>query len=58
MFFYGHKVIFFVSLKFNPQRAGGDVKKNGVDPYAYLPLSQAAKKQGGKQQRVHLVGRR
>ncbi|KAF9241576.1 armadillo-type protein [Melanogaster broomeanus] len=30
--------------EFKAKRAGGDVKKGGVDPYAYLPLSQAAKK--------------
>ena len=39
------------------QRAGGDVKKGGVDPYAYMPLSQAAKKQnrGG---RIGIAGKR
>ena len=35
------------------------MKKGGVDPYAYLPLSQAsAKKKGGKAANVRLVGRR
>ncbi|EIW83040.1 NUC173-domain-containing protein [Coniophora puteana RWD-64-598 SS2] len=34
--------------EFRAKRAGGDVKKGGVDPYAYLSLSQAAKKKGGK----------
>jgi len=28
------------------QKAGGDIKKGGVDPYAYLSLAQAAKKKG------------
>ena len=39
------------------QKAGGDVKKGGVDPYAYMPLSQAAKKQnrGG---RIGIAGKR
>lgn len=29
------------------QKAGGDVKKGNVDPYAYVPLGQAAKHQKG-----------
>ncbi|KAH9485194.1 Ribosomal RNA-processing protein 12 [Psilocybe cubensis] len=29
--------------EFKAKKAGGDVKKGGVDPYAYLSLSQAAK---------------
>ena len=39
------------------QKAGGDVKKGGVDPYAYMSLSQAAKKQnrGG---RLGIAGKR
>ncbi|KIJ49356.1 hypothetical protein M422DRAFT_59161 [Sphaerobolus stellatus SS14] len=45
--------------EFKAKHAGGDVKKGGVDPYAYLPLSQAsAKKKGGKAPRVNVVGRR
>ncbi|KAG1771700.1 armadillo-type protein [Suillus occidentalis] len=32
--------------EFKAKRAGGDVKKGGVDPYAYMSLSQAAKKKG------------
>jgi len=44
--------------EFKAKNAGGDVKKGGVDPYAYLPLSQAAKKKGGKTSRVNVVGRR
>ncbi|PPQ62932.1 hypothetical protein CVT24_006172 [Panaeolus cyanescens] len=32
--------------EFKAKRAGGDLKKNGVDPYAYLTLSQAAKGRG------------
>lgn len=40
------------------QRAGGDAKKGDVDPYAYMSLSQAAKKgtKGGK--RLGVVGKR
>ncbi|KAJ7578515.1 armadillo-type protein [Mycena floridula] len=34
--------------EFKAKKAGGDLKKGGVDPYAYLSLSQAAKKKGGK----------
>jgi ribosomal RNA-processing protein 12 len=32
--------------EFKAKKAGGDVKKGGVDPYAYMSLSQAAKKKG------------
>ncbi|KAG6920273.1 hypothetical protein DXG01_005042 [Tephrocybe rancida] len=39
--------------EFKAKRAGGDVKKKGVDPYAYLSLSQAAKK-GGRGGRSNL----
>ena len=39
------------------QKAGGDIKKGGVDPYAYLPLSQAAKKKGGKD-KLGIAGKR
>ncbi|OBZ70964.1 Ribosomal RNA-processing protein 12 [Grifola frondosa] len=43
--------------EFKAKKAGGDIKKNGVDPYAYMPLSQAAKKQnrGG---RTGIAGKR
>jgi ribosomal RNA-processing protein 12 len=40
------------------QKAGGDVKKGGVDPYAYMTLSQAAKKKGGKSGRIGIAGKR
>lgn len=30
------------------QKAGGDVKRGGMDPYAYLTLQQAAKNKGGR----------
>nr|VWP02479.1 G protein alpha subunit [Ganoderma boninense] len=39
------------------QRAGGDVKKGGVDPYAYMSLSQAAKKQN-RSGRIGVAGKR
>ncbi|KAL1743842.1 armadillo-type protein [Schizophyllum fasciatum] len=35
-----------VGHEFKAKKAGGDVKKRGVDPYAYVSLSQAAKKKG------------
>lgn len=38
------------------QKAGGDVKKGKVDPYAYLPLSQAAKRKG--RDRIGITGKR
>ena len=41
--------------EFKAKKAGGDVKKKGVDPYAYLSLSQAAKKKGGK---IGIAGKR
>ena len=33
-----------MSDEYATQKAGGDVKKGGVDPFAYMSLSQAAKK--------------
>lgn len=39
------------------QKAGGDVKKGAVDPYAYMPLSQAAKKQN-RSGRIGIAGKR
>ncbi|KIJ68150.1 hypothetical protein HYDPIDRAFT_83324 [Hydnomerulius pinastri MD-312] len=42
--------------EFKAKGAGGDVKKGGVDPYAYLPLSQAAKKKGRNQ--IGIAGKR
>ena len=39
------------------QKAGGDVKKSGVDPYAYMSLSQAAKKRG-RGNKMDITGRR
>ncbi|KAL4254252.1 RRP12 family protein [Abortiporus biennis] len=43
--------------EFKAKKAGGDVKKGGVDPYAYLSLSQAAKKKGRKE-RIGVAGKR
>ncbi|KAH8107256.1 ribosomal RNA-processing protein 12 [Cristinia sonorae] len=43
--------------EFKAKKAGGDVKKGGVDPYAYLPLSQAAKKKG-RRERLGVAGKR
>jgi ribosomal RNA-processing protein 12 len=39
------------------QKAGGDLKKGGLDPYAYLPLNQAAKK-GNRRNRLGVAGKR
>ncbi|KAI0332309.1 NUC173-domain-containing protein [Cubamyces sp. BRFM 1775] len=43
--------------EFKAKKAGGDVKKNGIDPYAYMPLSQAAKKQN-RGARIGIAGKR
>ncbi|PIL36261.1 hypothetical protein GSI_01923 [Ganoderma sinense ZZ0214-1] len=43
--------------EFKAKKAGGDVKKGGVDPYAYMPLSQAAKKQN-RSGRIGIAGKR
>jgi len=43
--------------EFKAKKAGGDVKKGGVEPYAYLSLSQAAKKHG-RSSRVGIAGKR
>lgn len=37
------------------QKAGGDVKKGGTDPYAYLSLGQAAKQKG--RNRIGIAGK-
>ncbi|KAI5117784.1 hypothetical protein M0805_000427 [Coniferiporia weirii] len=48
-----------IGQEFKAKRAGGDIRKGGVDPYAYLPLSQAAKGGKGKgNQKVTVTGRR
>ncbi|EKM54256.1 uncharacterized protein PHACADRAFT_257981 [Phanerochaete carnosa HHB-10118-sp] len=43
--------------EFKAKKAGGDVKKGGVDPYAYMPLGQAAKKKG-RRERLGIAGKR
>lgn len=49
----------FSALLIPSQRAGGDVKKNGVDPYAYLTLGQAAGGKKGKgKAKVSILGKR
>jgi hypothetical protein len=45
------------------QRASGDVKKNGMEPYAYVPLGQVisgkkARKDSVGAPRVSITGRR
>jgi len=46
--------------EFKAKKAGGDVKKGGVDPYAYMSLSQAAKKggRGGHGAKIGIAGKR
>ncbi|KAK1235746.1 pre-rRNA processing protein [Marasmius sp. AFHP31] len=43
--------------EFKAKRAGGDIKKNGVDPYAYVTLSQAAGKKGGRKNQIGIAGK-
>lgn len=42
------KAIGRLGEEFRSRRGKGDVKKDGVDPYAYVPIGQAAKRAGGK----------
>ncbi|KIK91816.1 hypothetical protein PAXRUDRAFT_34789 [Paxillus rubicundulus Ve08.2h10] len=42
--------------EFKAKKSGGDLKKGGLDPYAYLPLSQAAKKKG--RNKIGIAGKR
>ncbi|CAK5265693.1 unnamed protein product [Mycena citricolor] len=45
--------------EFKAKKAGGDLKKGGVDPYAYMTLSQAAKKRGhGKHSKMGIAGKK
>jgi ribosomal RNA-processing protein 12 len=44
--------------EFKAKRAGGDVKKNGVEPYAYMPLNQAAKKKRGGSNKLGIASNR
>ncbi|KAJ3561831.1 hypothetical protein NP233_g9958 [Leucocoprinus birnbaumii] len=43
--------------EFKAKRAGGDVKKHGIDPYAYLSLSDAAKR-GKSHKRIGIAAKR
>ena len=48
-----------VGQEFKAKKAGGDIKRGGVDPYAYVSLAQAAKGGRGKGgQKVTVTGRR
>ncbi|KAK0485757.1 armadillo-type protein [Armillaria novae-zelandiae] len=48
-----------IGHEFKAKRAGGDVKKGGLDPHAYLTLSQASKRGGRKgQPRMGITGKR
>ncbi|KAL0956351.1 hypothetical protein HGRIS_002501 [Hohenbuehelia grisea] len=42
--------------EFKAKKAGGDIKKGGVDPYAYVSLTQAAKK--GRRGNIGIAGKR
>ncbi|KAG6845310.1 hypothetical protein H0H87_011160 [Tephrocybe sp. NHM501043] len=45
--------------EFKAKRAGGDVKKKGIDPYAYISLSQASKKGGrGGRSNLSITGKK
>lgn len=39
------------------QKAAGDIKKGGMEPYAYMSIAQAAKT-GRKGQRIGITGKR
>ncbi|KAI9509733.1 NUC173-domain-containing protein [Russula earlei] len=43
--------------EFRAKKAGGDLKKGRLDPYAYVPLKQAAKK-GARHNRLGVAGKR
>ncbi|CCM05445.1 uncharacterized protein FIBRA_07664 [Fibroporia radiculosa] len=43
--------------EFKAKKAGGDVKKGGVEPFAYMPLAQAAKKHN-RSSRMGIAGKR
>ncbi|KAI0930205.1 hypothetical protein AcV5_006982 [Taiwanofungus camphoratus] len=43
--------------EFKAKKAGGDIKKGGMEPYAYLSLSQAAKR-NGRGSKVGIAGKR
>ncbi|KAF8813761.1 NUC173-domain-containing protein [Phlegmacium glaucopus] len=44
--------------EFKAKKAGGDIKKGGVDPFAYMSLSQAAKNGGRGRHHVGITGKR
>ncbi|KAF9453999.1 NUC173-domain-containing protein [Macrolepiota fuliginosa MF-IS2] len=46
-----------IGHEFKAKRAGGDVKKHGVDPYAYLSLSEASKR-GKSNKRIGITSKR
>jgi ribosomal RNA-processing protein 12 len=47
----------FHSFLVGLQRAGGDVKKNGMEPYAFVPLqSVAGKKSGSRGPKMGITG--
>lgn len=48
-----------ISTSFSVQRAGGDIKKDGIAPYAYIPLSNVAgKNKGSRGPKVDFTGRK
>jgi len=44
--------------EFKAKKAGGDIKKGGLDPFAYMSLSQAAKNGGRGHHHVSITGKR
>jgi len=44
--------------EFKAKKAGGDIKKGGVDPFAYMPISQAAKNGRRGRQHIGITGKR
>ena len=48
-----------IGAEFKARKAGGDVRRGGVDPYAYMSLGQAAKGGRGKGgHRLSVTGRK
>ncbi|KZS98276.1 NUC173-domain-containing protein [Sistotremastrum niveocremeum HHB9708] len=46
-----------IGKEFKAKNAGGDVKRGGTDPYAYLPLGQTAKRRKGGS-KISIVGKK
>jgi len=44
--------------EFRAKKAGGDIKKGGIDPFAYMSLSEAAKNGRRGRHHVSITGKR